>query len=225
MRYSSVLFFPILWSLFSVVSPSSAGFILAFTSTGEVGNFEVEHGSTIAIPVYLVQTGGEQRLSTVGLFSAGATVEYQTNSGPVGSAIPISIELNPLWTDSVANLKRIELDNNRVILEGVVLGLDPVSPPINSNAVQIGEVYFAAGAVNNLTSLNVSLDGNLEGINLLIAPATTGTPILPTFVGGSIFTITAVPEPTSLLLVGTATGLIFCTRLRTRRPRSSISRD
>lgn len=196
---------------------SKAGFVLALTSTGEFGNFQVSSGSSVVIPVYLVQTAGEDRLSTVGLFSSGATVEYETASGPGPHAAPISATIDSVWTDTIANFAGIDSANKQVILEGFVFGTSPVKASLGSNSIRIGEIQFAAGGESNVTVLNISFAGNLPGINLLIDPFPAGTPLSPTFVGGTISTVSAVPEPTSLTLAGLVGGAIGLSQWRRRR--------
>lgn len=61
---------------------ASAGFMLSMSLNGTTPTITVKAGEQSAdIPVYLLETGGETRLTTVGLFAAGATVTFQNGAG------------------------------------------------------------------------------------------------------------------------------------------------
>lgn len=193
---------------------AKADLILSFTASGDAGVFDVEVGSSVSIPVYIVQTQGETRLSTLGLFSAGATINYSYSSGAEALSTPESVSLASHWTDTLANFTKIDLETKQVTLEGLVQGVTAVKPVAGGNSILIGEISVTAGALGNVTQLTTSLDNNLPGINLLLTPP-AGVVIAPSFSNARVNTIAAVPEPSSgLLLVWSAS--LFA--LRRRRP-------
>ena len=56
--------------------------MLSMSLNGTTPTITVKAGEQSAdIPVYLLETGGETRLTTVGLFAAGATVTFQNGAG------------------------------------------------------------------------------------------------------------------------------------------------
>jgi hypothetical protein len=224
MRFLTLMATSLSWILCTDVSV--AGFVLALTETGSPGSFQVEAGSTIIVPVYIVQTDGENRLATLGLFSAGVTANFDQLSGPSGLAIPQTATLASHWTDTIGNFTKIDLNARQITLEGLVTGTSSVKTSGNSNAIRIGEISFAAGNVDNVTSLRLSLVDNLPNINLLLTPP-RGTPIDTSFVGGTINTITAVPEPSTLILVGLAASSMGAAAWRKRKrllTRTQVSR-
>ena len=196
--------------LIGIQQQSRADFVFAFNTSGTNQDFLVGAGSIVNVPVYLVQTDGENRLSNIGLFSAGASVDYVYGSGAPVSATVNSATLATHWNDPLLNL--VDYQPGRVVLEGVV---DDIALPALTvtNAVLLGTIQFQAGELGNVTSLQLSLSGVTPFANNLVDAAEV-TPI--TFRLG---TITAVPEPTSLcLIVVAASWGLFSRRLRTKQP-------
>ena len=196
--------------LVGVQQQSQAGFVFSFNTSGTDQDFLVSGGAIVNIPVYLVQTDGENRLSSIGLYSAGVSVDYAYDSGAPVSATVNSATLATHWNDPLLNL--VDYQPGRVVLEGVV---DDIALPALTvtNAVLLGTIQFQAGELGNVTSLQLSLSGVTPFANNLVDAAEV-TPI--TFRLG---TISAVPEPTSLcLIVVAASWGLFRRRLRTKQP-------
>ncbi len=180
-----------------------AGFVYSFNTSGTDQDFLVGAGAMVQVPVYLVQTDGETRLSSIGLFSAGASVDYVYSSGAPISATVNSANLATHWNDPFLSL--VSNQPGRVILEG---GVDDIALPALSvaNAILLGTIQFQAGELGNVTNLQLSLNGVTPFANNLVNAAEV-TPI--TFRMG---TISAVPEPTSLCLIAVASVLVILRR-------------
>ncbi len=180
-------------TLFAMTTTSccQAGFFFAFNTSGTNQDFFAAPGSLVAVPVYLVQTDGEDRLSSIGLYSAGVSVTLSHGSGPLGDAIGDSAILGTHW-DPIP-FSKLEVLPNRVVIEGIVP--DFVPAPVGSNAVHLGTIQFQAGVLGNVTNLAMSFDRVTPFANTLM-DTTEVTPI--TLRSGSI---TAVPEPTSFCML------------------------
>ena len=197
----------VLMLLVAVQQQSHAGFVYSFNTSGTNQDFLVGAGAIVNVPVYLVQTDGEDRLSTIGLFSAGASVAYSYGSGAPLSATVNSATLAAHWNDTPSNL--VDFQPSRVVLEGMIE--DPLFPVYaTSNSVLLGTVQFQAGEFGNVTNLELSLNGVTATWNNLSTELDSEvTPII--FRTG---TITAVPEPTSLCLVAVAAAVGMLRRNR-----------
>lgn len=204
--------------LVSAQKQCRADFVFAFNTSGTNQDFLVGAGAIVNVPVYLVQTDGENRLSSIGLFSSGASVSYSYGSGAPQSATVNSATLAAHWNDPVSNL--IDYQTNRVVMEGLVD--DYAFPALaTSNAVLLGTVHFQAGELGNVTNLQLSLAGVTPLANSLVNLVEV-TPI--TF---RIGTIAAVPEPNSLCLIA-AVGTLGLFRRSRRKPpngRLRLGRD
>ena len=202
-----------------------AGFLLSMSLDGGPSAFTVMSGQQSAdIPVYLLQTGGENRLNTIGLFAAGATltfdigagnVQYQSNSG----------RLAPHWDDLVASKVNFDAVSASLQLQGLTNTF--VRAAVGSNAVQIGTFRVIGGTVGTTTNVGISLQGLVSDPILLndanltkILPNATNPADRLSFGSG---TITSVPEPTSLWMTGVVfaalQGIWYARRKDTTSPR------
>lgn len=215
-----ILLLSLTW--FSMFASAEANVIISFTPDGSLGTFQVTVGDMIGVPIYLT---GDSRLSTQGLYSAGATVNYGYESGvgdiSTGNASIVQAELAAHWTGPVF----VEIDNDPgqqyAVLEGVVDGpeISPVMPAASTSYILLGTVLFQSGLEGNITQLSLSNIRNLDFVNLLYNTE-LGDPLdgQITYVGGNVLTITATPEPTSLLAGVVACGFgLRAWRRRTKR--------
>ena len=201
---------------------------MSFTPDGTFGAFTVVVGNTIDVPIYLTQNGSELRLNSNGLFSSGVTLNYTATS----NAMITQAVLEFHWTDTDLNFASFNntTGSGSAILEGLVINppTDVVKPASGINFVRLGQVRFTSGLVGDVTNLSLSLTSeNTDFVNLL-DDGFGGIEVSPiTFINGSI---TAVPEPTSLVggLILSAVGLFSTRRNRWRKskvlkPNSSTS--
>lgn len=206
----------------AMVQNCQANVIISFSNTGSFETFNVQVGGSVDIPIYL---SGDSRLATQGLFSAGSTVNYAYDSGAgdvnLGNATIASVLLDPQWNSSV-NFTDVNnsAGNQYAILEGLVDGppVIPVTPAPGTDYIRLGSVTFQSGVTGNVTALSLSTNLNLQFINLLYNN-TGGDPLdgQITFVGAKLSTITAVPEPSSMLMVAISAALIPLCRRRLNR--------
>jgi hypothetical protein len=189
---------------------SEAGYVFSFNTFGTDQAFTVVEGSSIDVPIYLVQTDGENRLSTIGLYSSGASVTIGYDSGAIGNSFASQPTLAGHWTDLLSNRAEILVD--QVVLEGLID--DPAFPVFaTSNSILLGTIEFQSGVSGNLTSLELSLDNVTPMANLFVDANEVG-PI--SFRKG---TISAVPEPSSFLLVAAPIAMGMYYRVKTKRKR------
>lgn len=205
----------LIWVMCS--SKSHAELVYAFNTTGTNQSFTVNAGGTVDIPIYLIQTGTEDRLNTIGMFAMGVTMSYAQQSGPAGIATPGSGSFpSPPWDLNTSAIV-VDLVGQTVVMEGLVS--NPAFPALaTNNAILLGTMTFDAGTVGNVTSLSLSLAGNSAFANLFVdINETFPDEVDLIFRTASIQTIVAVPEPSSLLLVGTLGVMLGFSRRKTRR--------
>ncbi len=206
-------FWPSLLILVMCSSRSHAELVYAFNTTGTNQSFTVNSGGTVDIPIYLIQMGTENRLNTVGMFAMGATMNYAQQSGPAGIATVSGALLATHWD---LNTSAIVVAGQTVVMEGLVS--NPAFPALaTNNAILLGTMTFDAGAVGNVTSLSLSLANNSAFANLFVDINETFPVNDLIFRTASIQTIVAVPEPSSLLLVGTLGVILGFSRRKTRQ--------
>ena len=212
-KFSSIVFVSMAMNCWFMASRAFPDFVLSLTPDGSVGAFDVEEGQTTEIFLYLVQTNGnDSRLSTIGLYSAGGTISYESGGEPIRA------QLASHWVNSNPILNFVDIDqvNRSIVLEGVndLTGVFASQP-----FVVIGSVTFNSGTVGSMLKLSTSLSGNTVLINLLNDPNPSSDPNLDTptqFAGGTLTTITAVPEPSSLVLGSIAVVSLLCRANRKR---------
>lgn len=204
----------------AICGTSHADFMLGLSADGSNPNFTVVAGEQSAdIPVFLIQINGETRLSSVGLFSAGATISIQSGAG-LSLYQPSSASIQPHWTDALNSTATF--NSGSVLFQGVVT-TNSVKAPVGSNAVQIGSFRVIGGDASTFTPLSISLSG-LPVSDPIILDDANFTAILPTaaagdrlsFGSGTIQSITAVPEPSTVLMLGAASLVLASKRFRRR---------
>lgn len=159
--------------------------------------FTVNAGGTVDVDVYLEQTGGDTILTDDGLFGYGVRLLFNTPpipSDPAAVLAESDILANPAFDD--AAFATVELISGESAgASGSVL--DPFSPLVGSR-ILLGTFTFTGGntvgEVTNLTATDFSgLDETISGL---------GTPLDSMVQDGfATITVTAVPEPSSILIL------------------------
>lgn len=218
-RPTIVASFVAAWLLFLVDMQSvRGGFVLSMSQDGSNPTFQVRTGEqSINIPVYLIQTQGENRLSSTGLFAGGATITFQTGGGKA-TYVNGSGQYSSHWVDTVASSATFLSPDLRI--QGLVT-TTPVRAAAGTNFIQIGSFRVTGGDPGSITTLSLSLQG-LVGDPILLDDLTAILPNAPSPSNRVIFgttTISAVPEPSSILLIGSTIGCVWALRRRQYRYR------
>lgn len=193
--------------------------------------FNVNQGDAVRISVYLLQQGADTRLSDSGLFLASFDASFDATKGQVrsiiGKALPFS-ELAPV----PRNTYRFPLGNDGPVFDntagtlsiggGIDLDDPRPIPGIGTGEAFVGYFDFELtqpGAVTftfsdpnpSPTFANNSLNDNPSFTNLdgeLFANNGTSQTTL------TLTTITAIPEPSSVMLLSGACGIVLLRRRR-----------
>jgi hypothetical protein len=195
-----------------------ADFQYEFAQGGTVGtSFSVAQGSTIDIQVYLLQTNGpttnSTNLTAKGLSFGGVALQYSA-SAPFSIASTSAITPNSafstsspaLSTSSGTTTASLQLQND-----------SPVFAPTtgtNAGAILLGTFTFTGSSVG--TSTTVSALPNANGANNVDGAGTNLDSLIAN--SSASITVTAVPEPGSVVLTGLlALGIAGAARRRLRR--------
>ena len=189
-------------------SQAQADIVYQFDAT----NYSVAPGATVDVEVFIVQTGNTTNdpvdLSTDGLESAAVRVFFDGNP-PTDRAEVLStgnITFNPQFGDSALQ----ESD----VMPGISAGLADsifVSNPVTGTNILVGTFTFTAGLVpGEVTNLRATDFGDFDDT---IAGDANFTPLDDIIVDGvATITVTAIPEPGSMIFAGI--GLVIGLRRR-----------
>jgi len=180
-------------------------FVFTDTSGNAMSTFSVNAGQSITIDVYLAQTGSSTGLTNQGLNSAGVQLNTQTPSVATVTGVTANAAFDQSSTTTGASASVTE---HQTFSPAVTA---PTSGP-TAGMILVGAFTFtgqSAGSTATVTAIpstgtgvNVLGDGTV--IDGMIANAT------------AVITVTAVPEPGSMLLVGLAVSSFGVGVLRRR---------
>ena len=191
-------------------------FILHFSPDGTVSNYNVTVGATVDIPIYLVETTTSQ-LSSRGMEFIGVRLQF---SSGLGDATFVQAFINPLFSESVEVLS----DAGFASVSGTIPTGDPI--PMDSPLL-LGTFRFQGNALNNVTTLSLA-DPNRFGDFTFDNVLAESGPLSSLGIDDQInfsqtITITAVPEPSSLLFGAFAASGIAASAWRRRKQRIKSS--
>jgi hypothetical protein len=222
----------------SLISAICAAFLWVGVATAEPtyefafdsDNYLVAPGGTVDITVYLKETVNEGpsvlNSDGVGIFGAGARLNFDGTSPTRAKVLyDTNITPNPVFTnisDPGIVIKSVTDTTAQLIATMGLISLDVAhadDPTLGmaEYLMTIGTFKFTAGSVpGEVTSVYTSRVLN-EGDEEIDAMITGDIIALDSVVGQSGFTITTIPEPSTLLLSGMAAVAIFAFRCRRRR--------
>ena len=197
----------VLVTAFPVVS--QAGIIASFTADGSAfAPSAIGVGQTLSLPLYLFQTGTTE-LTDPGLLSAGLGVTFS----PTGVVDVTSAILGTGW-NSLFSLVSV---NNTAGTAAIQSGLDFVDPALTETggSILLGTLEFkgvtAGAAVLTIGDADLQLDDTLDGNgNILDGSITFGDTTSITVISS------AVPEPSSFVVIGVLATFFATRRLRRR---------
>lgn len=204
MKRLTLLFAAVIFSLSS--SQTQADLIIEFSDGSATGNvFTASVGSVVTIDVFVTETGGNTELSSDGLIGFGLDASYGATSGVSAVVTANSVDSSfPFVNDDA-------FDNANLKLAGVTFGTPPQGTSIglgqfSVSVSDIGVTEFSFGDYNP----NPTTD------DFVTPSGSKLDPIL--FAGGRTFdfSISAVPEPTTALMFGSAAVGMLAPRRRKR---------
>ncbi len=204
MKRLTLLFAAVIFSLSS--SQTQADLIIEFSDGSATGNvFTAAVGSVVTIDVFVTETGGNTELSSDGLIGFGLDASYGATSGVSAVVTANSVDSSfPFVNDDA-------FDNANLKLAGVTFGTPPQGTSIglgqfSVSVSDIGVTEFSFGDYNP----NPTTD------DFVTPSGSKLDPIL--FAGGRTFdfSISAVPEPTTALMFGSAAVGMLAPRRRKR---------
>jgi hypothetical protein len=193
-------------------SVCNGGFFLSFSADGSVTNYNVAVGGVVDIPVYLRETV-TNNLATRGMEFIGVRVNFSNGSGD--ATLVQAPVINPLFSDF-----KIEQSSPTfsIVSGGVPLG---ATIPKNSPLL-LGTFRFQGNLLNNITTIRLAdpdrFGAGFNGDNLLAGP---GEELDTSINFSETVTITAVPEPSTLILVGVAATSMGAVAWRRRKMKSA----
>jgi hypothetical protein len=203
MKRLTLLFAAVIFSL--SFSQTQADLIIEFSDGSATGNvFTAAVGSVVTIDVFVTETGGNTELSSDGLVGFGLDASYSATSGIAGVVTANSVDSAfPFVTDEAfdnSNLKLAAFTTTPPQGTSIALGQFSVS------VSDVGVTQFSFGDYN--PDPTFSDFSTVSGVDL--------DPIL--FAGGRTFdfSISAVPEPTTALMFGSAALGMLAPRRRKR---------
>ncbi len=204
MKRLTLLFAAVIFFLSS--SQTQADLIIEFSDGSATGNvFTAAVGSVVTIDVFVTETGGNTELSSDGLIGFGLDASYGATSGVSAVVTANSVDSSfPFVNDDA-------FDNANLKLAGVTFGTPPQGTSIglgqfSVSVSDIGVTEFSFGDYNP----NPTTD------DFVTPSGSKLDPIL--FAGGRTFdfSISAVPEPTTALMFGSAALGMLAPRRRKR---------
>ena len=204
-------------SILAISSPTVSGQTIAYQFADATGtptsSFNVAIGQTVDVRVYLMQLTGTSLSDDGGLLGASVRVNFGSSSfTSLTTTLPAIIANGGPWSDGVTN--------GSDATSGVITVVKSAAPGVApiSNRILLGTYQFTGQSigVTNLSAVdtNPGVSGDIVTFNNFFE-------LDDQLVGPVNSFITVVPEPSTILLIGTA-GIGIC-RVIVRRRKASAS--
>lgn len=198
---------------------ASADLVLAFTPDATPITFSVTVGSTVTVPVYIIernQAPFTSILSTEGLLSAGVRLNYNTVAGSA-TVITNGAVLNPAFNTPTSGYPIVNNAAGFSAVSGATSNPAGVGTTGSPPAILVGTFTFQGNQVGNVTTVSTAKPQALVFPEFVSNSSFT---VLETQPYGNIFfsagntnnvisysttiTTVAVPEPATYVLLGLA---------------------
>jgi hypothetical protein len=218
LKYAAFFAVALCWAIRS----TQAGYVLQFSPTGSsvpANNFTTGVGVPLNVDVHIAQTAGDSLLTTAGIIAMGFRVDFDPSK--LDTMAPVTFTFS---SDFAVGQESILTSNSLRIYGGRLID----ALPVTGNPILLGTITLKPSTLGMFT-VNVgdndpsspdfadfSFGGTSVSDNLdqrLIGPTTAGV---------YQFSVTAVPEPSSLVLFGAIAAVGVVARWRKRRGRNSI---
>ncbi len=186
-------------------SQLKADLVIEFSDGSSTGNsFTASVGSVVTIDIFVTETGANTELSTDGLVGFGLEASYGATSGVSALVTSNAVDSGfPFVTDDT-------FDNSNLKLAASTFGTPPqgTSIALGQFSVSVSDIGVTEFSFGDYSTFSDFVTAN---------SATDLDPVI--FAGGRTFdfSISAVPEPTTALMFGSATIALLLPRRRKRK--------
>lgn len=200
------LFFAAVILAVSSFNQVQADLVIEFSDGNTTGNsFTAAVGSVVTIDIFVTETGANTELSTDGLVGFGLDASYGATSGVSAVVTANSVDSSfPFVNDDA-------FDNANLKLAGVTFGTPP-----QGTSIGLGQFSVSVSDIGVTEFSFGDYDPNPTIDDFVTPSGSKLDPII--FAGGRTFdfSISAVPEPTTALMFGSAALGMLVPRRRKR---------
>ncbi|MFN7292960.1 MAG: hypothetical protein ACK5YR_25280 [Pirellula sp.] len=202
--------------LMTIQSWAKADFVLEFGQGGTIGltSFEATVGKSVSVDLYITQKLGETRLTTKGIVSMALKFSIDGTGGATHGDILLDIptHFNIIEENALSGADRVLIANaNNTSGKGLRAE--------TSNSIFLGTATIQANEIG-IYGFNLSLPNPPGNFSFLLEDPLNPETAIPKD-GNAIFTVTAVPEPSSVFSIVLCAALSVFARIRGRKQSAS----